>query len=105
MKRYIAIISVLGLTVGSVVAGIAMLTDAPPPMEISEAYPLAVKALGTNAAQYHCVMAFPMVTQNYYTNHLTGEWSFNFVNTNREHKLVWVFFDDKSAEVVHPTGF
>jgi len=73
MKRLIAITSVLGLTLGSVFAGIAKLTDAPPPMEMSEANPLAVKAHSTNAAQYHCVIAFPMVTHNYLTNLLTGE--------------------------------
>jgi len=82
-----------------------MLADSPPPIDLSTAYPLAVKALGTNASQYQCVLAFPMLTQNYNTNHLTGEWSFNFVNTNHEHKLVWVFFDDKTAEIVHPNGF
>ena len=105
MKRYIAIILALGFTTGSVIAGLTLLADAPPPMEMSEAYPLAVKALGTNAARYHCVTAFPILTQNYYTNHLSGEWSFNFVNTNHDHKMVWAFFDDKTADIVNPPWF
>jgi hypothetical protein len=105
MKRFTSILGLLALTAGSTIAGIEFLCNTPPPMELSMAYPLAVKALGTNATQYHCVGAIPMMTQNYYTNHLSGEWSFNFVATNGIHQQVWVFFDDKTAEIVHPTGF
>jgi len=91
MKRYIAFISVLFITVGSVIAGIAFLCDVPPPIELTEAYPLAVKALGTNAAQYHCVHALPIDTQVGSSNHIGGEWLFDFVATNTMHKTVYVF--------------
>ncbi len=108
MKRYIAILSVLTLCVSSVVGGITYLFDTAPPLELTQAYPVALTALGTNVAQYHCVMAFPMKNQDYYTNHASGEWSFNFVSTNGKHKMVWVFFDDKTAAIPnfdHSAGF
>jgi hypothetical protein len=108
MKLYIAILSMLALAAGSVVGGISYLFDTAPPLELSQAFPVAVTALGTNAAQYHCVMACPMKIQGYYTNHTDGWWSFNFVATNGMHKTVWVFFDDKTTAIPnfdHSAGF
>jgi hypothetical protein len=104
MKRYIAIISLLSITVGSVIAGIAFLCDAPPSLELIDAYPLAVKALGTNASQYHCVHAMPIDAHVDITNHIGGEWLFDFVATNRTHKTVYVFFDNKAATIEDMNG-
>jgi hypothetical protein len=98
MKRFTAI---LALMAGSAVAGSPfVITDSPPPMEIGEAYPLAVKALGTNASQFYCLDAFTVVDHYYQTNHLSGEWFFKFVNTNHEEMCVYVFYDDKTSAVI-----
>jgi hypothetical protein len=105
MKKFMVILTLVTLTASSVFGGIAILTDTIPPLELPVAYPIAVKALGTNAPQCHCVMAMPMCSQNYFTNHLSGEWSFNFLGPNSAHTEVWVFFDDHTAAIVNIPGF
>jgi hypothetical protein len=108
MKRFTAILALMTLVAGSAVAGSpTVITDGslgPLSMKIGEAYPLAVKALGTNASQYHCMEAGAAMDSSYQTNHLSGEWLFKFVNTNHEHMYVYVFYDDKTAAIINSLG-
>jgi len=99
MKKLTTILALMALIVGSLFAEIAAPCVAPPPIELTEALSIAVKALGTNSGQFHCVYAqascFPSASSR--TN-MDGEWSFGFVATNHQQQIVWVSFRTKTAE-------
>jgi hypothetical protein len=98
MKKLICIFALVALNVGSLVAEMSVPCFAPPPIELTEALSIAVKAFGTNSSQFHCVFAaanyFPLSSSS--TN-MDGQWSFEFTTTNHQQQIVWVSFRTKTA--------
>ena len=95
----LVILEMLVASIAFATSGIAFLKT-PPPVELPEAYSVVVKALGTNAAQYHCILASAIDTRIVREDHPNGAWSFTFATTNGVIKCVWFFFDTKKAEVI-----
>jgi hypothetical protein len=75
--------------------------DKIPPIELTNAYPLAEKVLGTNINQYHCVAA--ILTSGVVTNHPEGQWIFSFRDANQNYKCVCVFFDRTATNYIPST--
>jgi len=66
----------------------------PPPLTLSQAYPLAMSHLGAATNRFYCVTASCLEITNFGN---TG-WLFSFSNTNRQRGRVMVFFD-KEVEI------
>jgi hypothetical protein len=78
-------------------------TKIPPPLEMIDAYHLALHALGTQANEFHCLSALKVGSStnhttvvprsNDYNSHGGGKWRFDCANTNGTYRVVDVFFD------------
>ena len=85
MKRIILIVAGLSVATCIVWGFSGTIRATPPPRPMSEAYTMALHALGSDTNGYYCVSAKISNGWCY-----AGEWVFEFDQDNAEHKLVFV---------------
>jgi hypothetical protein len=91
MKKYIALLIVLGLTGSIALAYLAPWNaEKQPPISLPEAYTLATHALGGATNEFYCVGANSQVSR-----FEGGEWVFVFSTTNGNHKFIFIPMDKR----------
>src|SRR6266576_1200076 len=100
MKRIIVFITVLGAVGAAVAFSLTTGTEFvphPPPRSLTEAYTMAVRALGSATNEYYCVAVKQSHDWCY-----AGEWVLTFDKNGLQHKLVFVAM--KPFESVNPNS-
>ena len=100
MKHKIILLSLLMMTVGAVFGrNIAIDLTKAPPMQLGDAYVIAVEALGPSAKSLHCTSARVEIAFA-----LHGEWMFDFYSTTGDFKQVMVPFEKAEKPRVFDGG-